>query len=142
MDLKNTINVCHEKLIRKEWNEKNVRMYGAVNYISEKEQDKIIEHADNYLALQSSLFLNEEDNILEKMQLCFLGNIKWIGGPYYNGTLEVYQFLDCIMYLLFLRVAKTTKGVISDWINRNQKDNSYNVMKKYMYRKIIEAESG
>ena len=61
---------------------------------------------------------------------------KWIGGPYYNGTLEIYQFLDCIMHLLFLGVVKTTKGVITDWINRNKKKNFYNVMKKYMYKHI------
>ena len=55
-DLTNTINVCHEKLISKEWNENTVRIYGAVNCINEKGQDKIIEYADNCLALQSSLY--------------------------------------------------------------------------------------
>ena len=64
--LKNIINFCHGNLISKEWNEKNVRFYCVVNFISEKGQDKIIEYADNYLALQSSLFFNEEVNILEK----------------------------------------------------------------------------
>ena len=45
-------------------------MSGAVNGISEKGQDKITEHADSCLDLQSSLFLNEEDHIfLKKMQL-------------------------------------------------------------------------
>ena len=57
---------------------------------------------------------------------------KWIGGPYYTGTLEIYQFLDCIMHLLFLGVVKTTKGVITDWINKNKKKNFYNVMKKHV----------
>ena len=47
--------------------------------------------------------------------------LKWIGGPYYNETLEICQFLDCIMHLLFLRVVKTTKGVITELINRNKK---------------------
>ena len=108
--------------MRKEWNEKNVRVYGAVNCISEKGQDKIIDHADNYLVLQLSLLLNEEDNILEKDATMFPSKYtKYMGGPYYNGTLELYQFLDCIMYLLFLGVVKTTKGVIIDWINRNKK---------------------
>ena len=65
-DLKDTINVCHDKLIRKEWNEKNIRIYAAVNCISSKGQDKIIEHADNYLALQSSLLIDEEDNIYKR----------------------------------------------------------------------------
>ena len=46
---------------------------------------------------------------------------KWIGGPYYNGTLEIYQFPDCIMHLLFLGMIKTTKDVITDWINRNKR---------------------
>ena len=152
-DLKDTINVCHDKLIKKEWNENNVRVFAAVNCISKEGQDKIIEHAENYLALQSSMLIHEEDNILEKDATMFPSKYKkWIGGPYYTGTLEIYQFLDCIMHLLFLGVVKTTKGVITDWINRNKKKNIYNVMKKYMYKhipyfkfdwcKVIEAESG
>ena len=64
----------------------------------------------------------------------------------------MYQFHDSIMHLLFLGVVKTTKGVITDWTNRNQKNNSYSVTKNYMHRtipyfqfnwcKIIEAEFG
>ena len=105
------------------------------------------------MALQSSLFFNEEGNILKKDATMFPWRyIKRIGGPYYNRTLEIYQFIDCIIDLLFLGVIKTTKGVITDWIIRHQKKNSYNVMKRYMYRtikyfkfdwcKMINAESG
>ena len=51
-------------------------MSGAVNGISEKGQDKITEHADSCLDLQSSLFLNEEDNILEKDATMFPSKYK------------------------------------------------------------------
>ena len=50
-NLKDTINFCHDKLIKKVWNEKNIRVYGAVNCNSEKGQDNINEYADNYFAL-------------------------------------------------------------------------------------------
>ena len=74
------------------------------------------------MALQLSLVLNEEDNILEKDATMFPSKCtKWIGEPYHNGTLESYQFFGYIIYLLFLRVVKTTKDVITDWINRNKK---------------------
>ena len=51
-------------------------MSGAVNGISEKGQDKITEHADSCLNLQSSLFLNEEDNILERDATMFPSKYK------------------------------------------------------------------
>ena len=104
------------------------------------------------MALQPSFELNRENNIIEKEATIFPGKYeKWVDGPYYDGPLKIYQFINCIMYLLFLGVVKTTKVVITDWINIKYKNNSYNVMKKYMYRtipffkfdwcKIIEAES-
>ena len=77
---------------------------------------------------------------------------KWIGGPYYNGPLEIYQFLDCIMHLLFLRVVGSTRNLITDWIKKNKYKATYTVIKKHMYRtipllkfdwcKMIDAESG
>ena len=62
---------------------------------------------------------------------------KWVGGPYFNEPLEIYQFLDCIMHLLFLGVVGTTSNLVFDWINRNKNKATYIVMKKYMYRTIL-----
>ena len=41
---KYTINVYHDKLISKEWSEKNVRMHCVFYFISKNGQDKIIQH--------------------------------------------------------------------------------------------------
>ena len=72
-----------------------------------------------------SLVLNEEDNIFEKDATMSPSKCtKWIGEPYHNGTLESYQFFGYIIYLLFLRVVKTTNGVITDRANRNKKRTS------------------
>ena len=57
---KYTTNVRHDKLVSKEWNENNMRVYCAVNCIRKHGQDKIIHHADNYLALQSSFILSKK----------------------------------------------------------------------------------
>ena len=77
--------MCHDKLVSKEWNERNVRVYCAVNCISKLGQDKIIHHANNYLVLQSSFVLSEENNIiLEDANTLPDKYEKWIGGPYFN----------------------------------------------------------
>ena len=59
-DYKYITNVCHDKLVSKEWNKKNVRVYCAVNFISKHGQDKIIQHVDNCFALQSSFVSSEK----------------------------------------------------------------------------------
>ena len=123
-DYKDKIKVCHDKLVSKEWSENNVRVYCAVNCISKHGQDKIIRHADNCLALQSSFVLSEKKNIIlqEKYKKC-------VGGPYFNGPLEIYQFLDCIIHLLFLGVVGTTRNLIIEWISSNKNKATYIVIK-------------
>ena len=59
-DYKYINNVCHDKLVSKEWSENNVRVYCVVNGISKHGQDKIIWHADNCLVLQSLFVLSEK----------------------------------------------------------------------------------
>ena len=43
------------------------------HYISKNGQDKIIKHADNCLALQTSVDLNEEKNIIKQDATMFPG---------------------------------------------------------------------
>ena len=74
-------------------------MYCAVNGISKNEQDKITQYADNSLAQESSIELNSENSVIQKDATMFSRNYKkWVDEPYYDGALEGYQFLDCIMY--------------------------------------------
>ena len=72
-DYKYTSNVCHEKLVSKEWNKNNIRVYCVVNYISNNGQDKIIQHADNCLTLQSLVGLNEVIYIIKQDAIMFPG---------------------------------------------------------------------
>ena len=74
---KYTINVYHDKLVSKEWNQTNVRVYCAVNIISKHRQDKIIQHADHCLALQSSFVLSKKYTILQDATM--------FPGKYKNG---------------------------------------------------------
>ena len=120
---KYTINVCHDRLISKEWSEKNVRMYCAFYFISKNGQDKIIQYVDNWLVLQSSFELDTGNSIIEKGATTFHGKYnKRVGGPYYDGPLGFYQFLDCIMHLLFLGLVGTTTTLIFDWIDMTQRN--------------------
>ena len=91
-------------------------------------------------------------NIILQDATIFPGKYKkWVGGPYFNGPLEIYQFIDCILHLLFLGVVGTTRNLAFDWINSNKNKATYIVMEKYMNRtipllkldwyKIIDAES-
>ena len=92
---------------------KQLRVYCAVNCISKHGQDKIVRHIDNCLALQSSFVLSEKDNIILQDATMFPEKYKkWVGGPYFNGPLDIYQFFDCIIDLLFLGVVGTARNLV------------------------------
>ena len=33
---------------------------------------------------------------------------EWNGEPYWDGPLQLYQFIDCLMHLLFLGIVKSS----------------------------------
>ena len=63
VDYKYTINVCYDNQVNKEWRETNVKLYCAVSCMNKHRQDKILQHTDNCLALQSSFILSEKKTI-------------------------------------------------------------------------------
>ena len=63
-DYKNTINLCHKKLLNKEWSEKNVRVHCTVNCIRKSGQDNVILYAKNCIARKKAQQFNEGDDII------------------------------------------------------------------------------
>ena len=41
---------------------------------------------------------------------------EWNGGPYWDGPLQLHQFIDYLMHLLFLGIVKSSSSLITKWI--------------------------
>ena len=41
---------------------------------------------------------------------------EWNGGPYWDGLLQLHQFIDYLMHLLFLGIVKSSSSLITEWI--------------------------
>ena len=46
---------------------------------------------------------------------------QWTGGPYWRSPLKLNQFIDVVMHLLFLGVAKSAKEIIMQWIGDSKR---------------------
>ena len=78
--------------------------------------------------------------------------IPWHGSAFWNGKLELKQFVDALMHLIFLGVMKSTKKLISKWIQMSRRTKSFNELTRGLltpiiemgldWCKVIEVESG
>ena len=58
---------------------------------------------------------------------------EWNGGPYWDGPLQLHQFIDCLMYFLFLGIVKSSSTSITKWMKETKILPSYKEHKKDMY---------
>ena len=118
-------------------------MHG-INYASSK---KLIERVQNGIAID---YINHEykqsidsTNIeaYSKVKNDFMGNKEtftlWKGGPYWNSNIQLYQFVDVIMHLIYLGVTKATNILIEKWIRVVLKPKHFNLSKKKIFPDII-----
>ena len=55
------------------------------------------------------------------------------GVPYWDGPLQLHQFIDCLMHLLFLGIVKSSSTLIVEWMKETRILSSYKEHKKDMY---------
>ena len=77
---------------------------------------------------------------------------EWNGGPYWDGSLQLHQFIDCLMHLLLLGIVRCSRDLINEWMKSRKILIPYNKVKKKMYSciasmgldwcKVIQHESG
>ena len=113
-DYKNTINLCHNKLTIEEWNKNNVsRFHCTFNCISKIGQKKCNSTRTNYITLKISQQFNEDNDIIIRDAIKYPEKYQELRGePYNDISLEVCQYLDFIIHLLFLGVVGTTCSII------------------------------
>ena len=61
----------------------------------------------------------------------------WKGGPYWNSNLNLDQFIDVIMHLIFLGIIKATNGLIQKWIGIALKLNQFKLSFKKIFPPIV-----
>ena len=61
----------------------------------------------------------------------------WKGGPYWNSNLNLYQYVDVIMHLVFLGVTKATQNLVQKWIGVALKPKQFNLSKKKIFPPIV-----
>ena len=144
--LKNCINVASQNLINGSWTENNVIAYCGVNGINLASSKKLNDKVQNRVAIY---YINNEypqssdSDVIEAyndVQNNFLTHIKftlWKGGPYWNSNLQLDQFVDVIMHLIYLGITKATNVLIEKWIGFVFKPKHFNLSKKKIFPDII-----
>ena len=77
---------------------------------------------------------------------------EWNGGPNWDGQLQLLQFIDCLIHLLFLKIVKSSSTLAIEWMKETEILKFYKEYKKGMYScvatmgldwcKVIKSESG
>ena len=121
------------------WSEKELRSYTSLHGINKLGSTKIIEHCDNKMAYK--VYENNVTNADGKLVMCDYAKYPdkyshWKGGPFWNSNLQLFQFVDVLMHLLFLGVTKSTKNLIYDWITQTKRINGYNLFANNIFSEI------
>ena len=157
--LKKCIDKASNMMMAGDWSEANVMAYCSANGINNEGYQKISQRSKNMKALQyyNSSDIDEKD--IEDgecvMKDCVLNKDKytqWRGGPFWNSSLNLNQFIDALMHLLFLGITKSTKKLLYNWITTSRRANKFNVTKKDLFSpvtamglewcKVLDMESG
>ena len=117
--MKNTTRQCSRNKKFKKQSNDNVSAIYAVNGISKKDQDSILVRQDNNVSLEpyslKDMKAEHQDNsemIIKYSKTNQDIFREWNGGPYWDGPLQLYQFIDCLRYLLFLGFVKSSSTLI------------------------------
>ena len=140
----------------------NVIAYCGVHGINLASSKKLIERVKNKIAIDH---INSQDQqsydsdiieVYNDVKNDFVAHkdkfTLWKGGPYWNSNLNLYQFVDVIMHLVFLGVTKSTQNLVQKWIGVALKPKQFNLSKKKIFPpivnmglewcKLIETEAG
>ena len=145
------------KLMSNTWSDKNVIAYCGTNCLNTAGIEMLIQHTKNTKAL--NLLTSKKDSLTGDESYVLKDSIinvskyqPWHGSAFWNGKLELKQFVDALMHLIFLGVIKSTKKLISTWIQMSKRGKSFTLLARGLltpivemgldWCKIIEVESG
>ena len=61
----------------------------------------------------------------------------WKGRSYWKSDLKLHQFVDAIMYLIFLGITKSTDLLIKKWMGQVLKPKQFNVQIKTLFAPVM-----
>ena len=145
--MKKCVNVANHNLEKGNWTDNNVIAYCGVHGINLASSKKLIERVKNKIAIDH---INSQDQqsydsdiieVYNDVKNDFVAHkdkfTLWKGGPYWNSNLNLYQFVDVIMHLVFLGVTKSTQNLVQKWIGVALKPKQFNLSKKKIFPPIV-----
>ena len=157
--LKNTVTTATTNLMEGKWSETSTFVYCGAHGINVQGTKKLIDSVNNKLALEyhTSKDIQEVNKQnADSLLVDFKRNEKkydiWCGGPFWNSSLSLNQFVDAIMHLVFLGVTKATQQLINSWIKVTKRSGVFNTVRKDIFKpitamgldwcKLLDNESG
>ena len=157
--MKNIIRQCSQNKKLKKWNTSNVSAICSVYGISQKGQDNLLDRLSNIVSLNHYSLNDVKKEFSKDSEMIIKYSIEnqdlfreWNGGPYWDGPLQLHQFIDCLMHLLFLGIVRASRDLINEWMKSRKILIPYKKVKKKMYSciasmgldwcKVIQHESG
>ena len=155
--LKSTVTLATHKFLCGDWSETTLRCYVSSMGINTAGNNHIIDHCNNIAALK---FVQTESKVNQDMKKAIFLDYQqneekykeWRGGDYWNSSMKLDNFVDVIMHLLFLGVAKASKELLSLWMKDTKKLKQYQTVTKDLFStisdmglewcKLITSESG
>ena len=124
-----------------DWNEKEAITYVSAHGINKLGSQKIISHCNNKMTYE--LYDHEKtsaektviqvDQVKQPQQYKF-----WEGGPYWKSNLNLNQFVDVLMHLLFLGITKSTRELVYNWISQNKRLKGYKIFANHIFKHIAD----
>jgi len=139
--LNKVVEYASQKFEQGDWTEKQLSSYVNSCGINRAGCLKIIEHChnkmsydfirDNVTNSESTLLKLDFDKDPAKYS-------HWRGGPFWKSNLNLYQFVDVLMHLLFLWITKSTREIILHWITDTKRINGYKKFANSIFYHIAE----
>ena len=143
--LKHTTSTATTNLMEGKWSETSTSVYCGAHGINVQGTKKIIDSVNNKLALEyhtskdiQQVDKNNADSILVDFRRNEKKYEKWCGGPFWNSSLSLNQFVDAIMHLVFLGVTKATQQLINSWIKVTKRSGVFNMVRKGIFKPITD----
>ena len=128
--LQKAVDKAHEKIVSNNWNKKTAMAYLNVYCFNTNAKNSIIERAQNCQKKNKAV---EENNqkLLSSIQILEKENPdyfqKWKLPAYYNCGVDIQQFSEPTMHLLFHGLCKSVVMQVQKWVTLNH---SYNSLRK------------
>ena len=141
--LRKCIEVSTQKFRDGMWNSNNVTAYCNVNGINTNGTQLLMKTLQNCRALEYvDANINKHEvgthrNIVRDYNKNNNKYTVWKGGPYWQSGLQLNQFVDALMHLIFLGVTKATMSLISKWLVATLRPKEFTMKHKSVFHPII-----